>query len=187
MDPAAVGEALKRLLSARKMSQQALARKAVLTPAYVSFLVAGKRLPSMAALGRLAPALGVPLWAMLVLVSRHDDKIGEPWKALLGRVAGQVWEVAMSDGRFEEAVPEKRACLCCSKELELRATGPAGGTLWTTHGNYGSRLFDSASSDFLEAVVCDECLERGKAGVKRAVHKKPRKPPETVYLDNLGF
>jgi len=56
---------LKRLRTAQKMSQAALAKRAGLTREYVNKLEAGKQDPSLTTINALAKALGVPVTALL--------------------------------------------------------------------------------------------------------------------------
>jgi len=66
-------------------------------------------------------------------------------------------------------------CFKCDKELEpafsdnpFKENQPFGGTVFTTHGHYGSTVFDPAgweSSRFLELTICDECLVANKEQV----------------------
>lgn len=64
----------------------------------------------------------------------------------------------------------KRFCIVCDKELkpvhdsdsEDIQYPPNGGIYLQSHGNYGSRVFDSMTGEFLECYICDECLESKK-------------------------
>ena len=55
---------LKRLRTAKKMSQAALAKRAGLTREYVNKLEAGKQDPSLTTISALAKALGLPVTAL---------------------------------------------------------------------------------------------------------------------------
>lgn len=59
-------------------------------------------------------------------------------------------------------------CIACGKGLEDAIPGtpehpvenqPYQGTVFTSHGQYGSTVFDSMTGEFLEINVCDECLK----------------------------
>jgi uncharacterized protein YlaI len=63
----------------------------------------------------------------------------------------------------------QRKCFCCEKVLKTEdktietSIGIVySATIWRSTGNYGSKLFDSMKSEFLEAYICDECLEKKK-------------------------
>ncbi len=55
-------------------------------------------------------------------------------------------------------------CIVCGKHLvnvfEDAENQPADGLVITTHGNYGSTVFDPMDGNFLEFNVCDECIVR---------------------------
>lgn len=65
-------------------------------------------------------------------------------------------------------------CVVCGRGLEhalpnssLDTNQPAGGIVFTSHGNYGSTMFDPITDGvFLEVNICDVCLQdrshRGK-------------------------
>lgn len=64
-----------------------------------------------------------------------------------------------------EALP----CIVCGKRLvnvfEDAENQPHGGLAITTHGTYGSTIFDPMDGNFLEFNLCDECLvEAGERG-----------------------
>lgn len=56
-------------------------------------------------------------------------------------------------------------CIVCGKEMDSAANDPAfdhvpyAGTMFHSHGHYGSTLFDSFDGFSLQIVVCDECLK----------------------------
>lgn len=68
-------------------------------------------------------------------------------------------------------------CLACDKELKMEplhgreATDCIGvvydGLVCRTSGNYGSEIFDSQNSEYLEFYVCDKCA---KARVDKFKH-----------------
>lgn len=58
----------------------------------------------------------------------------------------------------------KLSCVCCDKTLrpvhdDEECPQPEGGVMCTSHGNYGSRVFDPIDGEeVLFFVLCDECL-----------------------------
>lgn len=73
-------------------------------------------------------------------------------------------------------------CIVCDCELEDAGKNldnqPYKGTTFTSHGQYGSTVFDNMNGNgFLEINVCDECLRKkarthvllGRPEVKRTV------------------
>jgi hypothetical protein len=80
-------------------------------------------------------------------------------------------------------------CFKCNKVLQelFDDSGSVnGGTLWTSIGNFGSRLFDAMSEadGHLELVICDECLDAGKTDV---VHARKMVKTERVYVCDTGI
>ena len=79
-------------------------------------------------------------------------------------------------------------CLKCGNDLTTVMEGemmPWGGTVFTSHGNYGSTVFDSVGGrEHLMVTICDGCLRTVaelRPGVIRLV--KPAyvpKPPASV-------
>jgi hypothetical protein len=68
----------------------------------------------------------------------------------------------------------KVVCLCCSRELEatLSENEPApasmvdGGLICSTHGNFGSAVFDPIHGDYrLVFYICDKCIIERKQNV----------------------
>lgn len=61
-------------------------------------------------------------------------------------------------------------CIKCGRELRNVFPGhvenqPNDGVVFTTSGNYGSRVFDSLNGSILEITICDPCLvEAGEWG-----------------------
>ncbi len=57
---------------------------------------------------------------------------------------------------------EKCECIKCGSKMDNitanRGFQPYGGTAFSTHGHYGSTVFDPMDGTALEIVVCDECL-----------------------------
>lgn len=57
---------------------------------------------------------------------------------------------------------------------------PYGGTTFTSHGHYGSTVFDPlAESVFLEINVCDECLVESAS--ERVLRGRPTRPERPSY------
>jgi hypothetical protein len=71
-------------------------------------------------------------------------------------------------------------CIVCDKKLELDDCGPSGATVFYSHGNFGSTLFDpfqetisrSDTSTLLHAVVCDDCLKKKASFVVQKTHRQ---------------
>lgn len=60
-------------------------------------------------------------------------------------------------------------CFCCNKSLNHELDEY---TIWITHGNYGSKIFDPIANDeILEIRICDSCLlsYRNKKNLKRFI------------------
>jgi hypothetical protein len=60
-------------------------------------------------------------------------------------------------------------CIACGVVLESAIPGtpterpinqPDKGTVFTTHGQYGSTFFDEMTGWFVEITVCDDCLRK---------------------------
>lgn len=69
----------------------------------------------------------------------------------------------------------KRVCFCCDKKIGKTVAiddgfdhPPNDATVWRSHGNYGSTVFDPMDSTYLEAYICDACLLKGKKKLYRA-------------------
>lgn len=77
----------------------------------------------------------------------------------------------------DDALP----CIHCDKPLKnvdpeyVSCNQPYEGTAFTTHGHYGSTIFDPMDGTYLELNVCDECL-RGLQGTGKILHRRERKP-----------
>lgn len=65
MSPRKLGTTVKRLRGTKGLTQAALAKRAKLHRVYVAQIEAQTKTPSLAALERLAKALGVPVTALL--------------------------------------------------------------------------------------------------------------------------
>lgn len=97
----ALGRAIRTLRAARGLSQRDLARRAALTPSFLSLVEMGKRKPSLAVTGRIAEALDMPtealFWEAVVLPDdmREDERrICELAKDLVRR---KIYEGAATD------------------------------------------------------------------------------------------
>lgn len=54
-------------------------------------------------------------------------------------------------------------CIACGNELvnvdaEVETNQPYNGTAFTSHGHYGSTIYDPMDGHYLELNVCDACL-----------------------------
>jgi len=85
----------------------------------------------------------------------------------------------------EPAEPEfPLPCIVCGHKPELVfPTGfpeddmnwqPYGATAFTSHGQYGSTVFDEMSGQYLMINVCDRCM-RAKAQAAVIAHAHPRR------------
>lgn len=79
-------------------------------------------------------------------------------------------------------------CLACGAELEPAfkdvddvVNQPYGGTVFTSHGQYGSTVWDpcGTGSEFLEITICDPCLVKHQDRVLKG-RKIPR-PSDWTY------
>jgi hypothetical protein len=74
-------------------------------------------------------------------------------------------------------------CLICEHQIEKDNLGVHDATVWTSGGNFGSRVYDPLDEHtFLEALICDACLERKKGLIEevvvtRRVEEVRRRPP----------
>lgn len=67
---------------------------------------------------------------------------------------------------FQVNIPDRTpalSCIVCHKalvnEIDLADNQPRDGVVCNTHGNYGSRVYDSLNAnEYLEFNVCDDCL-----------------------------
>ncbi len=57
---------------------------------------------------------------------------------------------------------EECECFKCGAKMDNsiaeRGFQPMGGTAFSTHGHYGSTVFDPMDGTALEIVICDKCL-----------------------------
>lgn len=61
-------------------------------------------------------------------------------------------------------------CVLCDMELVMGECGPIDGTLWKSHGNYGSSVYDDMTGrKHLELVICDNCLVKRMKVIREAV------------------
>ncbi len=67
------GKALRIARAAAGLQQQELAKKAGLTPGYISLVEMGRRKPSPAALRKLSRALGIPPHLLTLLATEPED------------------------------------------------------------------------------------------------------------------
>ena len=85
-------------------------------------------------------------------------------------------------------------CIVCGKELEhvfktkrhqSSPNQPSGGTTFSSHGHYGSTVWDPMSMDGLETLeinICDECLlAAGRA--QRVLHVDRIRHPDTYKTE----
>ena len=94
-----------------------------------------------------------------------------------------------SQGDREEAMSiEALPCVVCGKALrnafEDAENQPSDGVACTTHGNYGSTVYDPVlTGEFIEFNLCDECLVRaGEQG--RIYTARTRRP---VFMTDFGI
>jgi len=57
------------------------------------------------------------------------------------------------------------SCKCCNQPCRDSSTPPSDATIWRSRGNYGSTVWDSCSSAYLEAYICDDCLKKNSERV----------------------
>jgi hypothetical protein len=74
----------------------------------------------------------------------------------------------------------KRYCFKCGKQLVSAMSGkesftvncpPSNALAFISSGNYGSTIFDPFmdSSDYLEIMICDDCVNSSLACVKKVI------------------
>jgi transcriptional regulator with XRE-family HTH domain len=87
-----LGMTIKRLRLEQGMSQKALAEQANLTPSFVSLIENDHRVPSVAVIGRMASALGIPdevlIWDAVELprnLNENDRRLCEMAKLIVRR------------------------------------------------------------------------------------------------------
>lgn len=81
-------------------------------------------------------------------------------------------------------------CISCDKELKRDWDGTdidsptSGGIYLTSHGNYGSVVFDPVfESDYLEMYICDECLVKKAKNIYSVRVTKVKPKREITTLD----
>ena len=63
-----------------------------------------------------------------------------------------------------------KRCLICENDIETDTISVSNATVWTSHGNYGSGVYDPLDPGvLLEALICDACLVRKKGLVEEVV------------------
>lgn len=72
-------------------------------------------------------------------------------------------------------------CFRCDRRIEWELNAahhglPHGAVIFTSHGNYGSRVFDQIHGEQALLLICDECIE--DAGNYIQIRKKKRQPTE---------
>lgn len=74
------GKAINIARNTRGLSQKDLAKRAGLTPSYISRMEAGERKPTTETLETISGALGVPMYLMVLMSSEKEDIKGMPVK-----------------------------------------------------------------------------------------------------------
>lgn len=77
-------------------------------------------------------------------------------------------------------------CFRCGRHIEWSLAGvgyelPHGGVIFTSHGNYGSRVFDQVYGEQALLLICDECIEM--AGDYIQIRRKKH---QAVEYEDLG-
>lgn len=76
-------------------------------------------------------------------------------------------------------------CFVCGENLQSAAPGvvnqPLDGLAFTTHGHYGSGVYDPMDGSWLELNICDVCVLAGKERVLRGQSVQPRRTPAVMY------
>lgn len=77
-----------------------------------------------------------------------------------------------------------KRCLICEKEIETDAVSVSNATVWSSHGNYGSGIYDPLNPGvFLEALICDACLVQKKGLVEEVVVRERHEEVERRPAD----
>lgn len=76
-------------------------------------------------------------------------------------------------------------CIVCDKPLEnvmsdVDGNQPYGGTAFTSHGHYGSTVFD-CDGGYLEINICAECSIKKRGSIFHVTEKKPIVRQEYEY------
>jgi hypothetical protein len=85
-------------------------------------------------------------------------------------------------------------CIRCGRELKSAVlpddgNQPRAGTVFTTHGHYGSTVFDETDGSFLEIPVCDLCVltATGEGRVLLGTRVQVQRPrPSMAAWDGWG-
>ena len=89
----------------------------------------------------------------------------------------------------------KMYCIICQKEIGEDIETPHSATVWSSSGNYGSRIIDSSGNDFgvdeFILAVCDVCLVN-KSRLILSIHDpsrhvQPDRPRITGTLEDKLF
>jgi len=75
----------------------------------------------------------------------------------------------------------KSICISCSRQLDNvldLGLQPVGGLAFSSHGHYGTSVFDPMDGSCIEFAICDDCVV--KAGKKGLIilHKPGADKPE---------
>jgi transcriptional regulator with XRE-family HTH domain len=95
------GKAIRTARVARSISQKVLAKAAKVDPSYVSLVESGARTPSASNLKKIADALDVPLYLLVLLASDQADLRGlseDERDRLGGRLLSVLMEASGSKG-----------------------------------------------------------------------------------------
>lgn len=69
-----------------------------------------------------------------------------------------------------------KRCLLCEGQIQTDAISVCAATIWHSSGNYGSGVYDPIDRNtFLEAYVCDDCLQRKKGLIEEVVVERTEK------------
>lgn len=80
-------------------------------------------------------------------------------------------------------------CIVCGTVLENAIPGtpadqpynqPYKGTVFVSHGQYGSTFFDEMSGRFVEITICDDCLRKN---TDKIIVGYTRRTSSTEYMD----
>lgn len=80
---------------------------------------------------------------------------------------------------------EPHFCFRCDRRIEWELDAahhglPHGAVIFTSHGNYGSRVFDQVHGEQALLVICDDCIET--AGNYIQIRRKR----QTIDYEDLG-
>lgn len=74
------GKAIRTVRGARGISQKELGKATKIDPSYISRIESGDRIPTLEGLEKIAKALCVPLYLLILLASEEKDLNGLPEK-----------------------------------------------------------------------------------------------------------